>query len=221
MTRPARPAAAAAEIAAMTTLLLSYIWLWQDVFRGDFYLCVLLYFAIGVASHLRRGETAREIGLRADNLGAATRRALFYVGPLILIPPLVGLALGTIRVPPPSYVVPGVLWRLVWGTAQQYGLLCFFYRRLQELLPGVWPPLVAASGIFALFHLPNPFLTAVTLGAGALSCWLYRRIPNLWALGAAHGLLSISISRCLPESITARLRVGPGYLGWLLGGTGP
>jgi len=210
--KPARPAAATIEIAAMTALLLSYIWLWEDGFAGDFYVCVLLYFAIGVASHLRRGETAREIGLRVDNLGAATRRALAFVGPLILIPPLVGLVLDTIRVPQPSYVVPGILWRIAWGTMQQYGLLCFFYRRLQELLPGAWPPILAAAGLFALFHLPNPFLTAVTLGAGILSCWLYRRVPNLWALGATHGLLPVSISRCLPTSVTAHLRAGPGYL---------
>jgi len=212
--KPPRPTAAAVEIAAMTALILSYIWLWEDRFRGDFYVCLALYLAIGVASHVRRGETARDIGLRADNLGAALRQALVFVGPLILISPVVGLALDTIRLLPGAswWWIPGAAERFASGTLQQYGLLCFFYRRVQELVPGTWPPPLAAAALFALFHLPNPFLTAVTLGAGILSCWLYRRVPNLWALGLAHAVLSMSISRSLPLGITVHMRVGPGYL---------
>jgi len=211
--RPPRPTAAAVEIAAMSALILSYIWWWEDGFHGDFYVCVALYLCIGVASHVRRGESAREIGLRVDNLGAALRQALAFVGPLILISPAVGLALDTIRIPAASWWwLPGAAERFASGALQQYGLLCFFYRRVQELVPGTWPPLLTTAGLFALFHLPNPFLTAVTLGAGILSCWLYRRVPNLWALGLSHALLSMSISRCLPLSITVHMRVGPGYL---------
>ena len=212
--KPPDPRAAAVEVAAMTGLLLSYIWLWEDSFHDSFYLCLALYLAIGVAGHLRRGETARDIGLRVDNLGPAMRQALAFVGPLILISPLVGLALDTIRPIPGAswWWVPGMGKRFASGTLQQYGLLCFFYRRLQELLPGAWPPILAAAAWFALFHLPNPFLTVVTLGAGILSCWLYRRVPNLWALGLSHALLGMSISRCLPLDITVHMRVGPGYL---------
>ena len=212
--KPPHPTAAAVEVAAMSTLLLSYIWLWEDSFDGAFYLCLALYLGIGVAGHLRRGETARDIGLRVDNLGPALRQALAFVGPLVLISPIVGLALDTIRIPAWAtwWSFPGAAKQLASGTLQQYGMLCSFYRKLQELIPGTWPPLMAAAGLFALFHLPNPFLTAVTFGAGILSCWLYRRVPNLWALGLSHTVLSMSISRCLPLGITMHMRVGPGYL---------
>jgi membrane protease YdiL (CAAX protease family) len=212
--KPPHPTAAAVEVGAMAALILSYIWLWEDSFDDSFYLCLALYLGIGLAGHLRRGETARDIGLRVDNLGPALLQALVFVGPLILISPIVGLALDTIRLLPGAswWWIPGAAERFASGTLQQYGLLCFFYRRMQELIPGTWPPLLSAAGVFALFHLPNPFLTVVTLGAGILSCWLYRRVPNLWALGLSHALLSMSISRSLPLGLTVHMRVGPGYL---------
>src|SRR5437899_2270935 len=40
------------ETAAMSALLISYIWGWGSAFNGDFTLCVVLYFSIGLASHL-------------------------------------------------------------------------------------------------------------------------------------------------------------------------
>src|SRR2546428_5283744 len=58
------------EIGAMSALLISYIWGWGGAFNGDFTLCVVLYFAIGLASQLRAGERPADIGLRVDNLGA-------------------------------------------------------------------------------------------------------------------------------------------------------
>jgi membrane protease YdiL (CAAX protease family) len=69
---------------------------------------------------------------------------------------------------------------------------------------------ILASGLFfALFHLPNTFLTAFTLGAGAISAWLYSRWPNVPVLGAMHAAVSIAIYYTLPPSITLNLRVGP------------
>lgn len=211
--RAVRAGRAAAELLAMTALVLSYIWLWQDSFPGNFAVCVALFAAIGVAAHLRAGETARGIGFTSRNLGPALLQAACFVGPLVLAPLLAGAWLGSLGStgPPRQGWAGGLLWRAAWGTAQQYGLLAFYYRRCRELLPGAAAPMFAASALFALFHLPNPFLTGVTFLAGLLSCWLYRRVPNLWALGLAHGLLSLSISRSLPVELTFGMRVGPGF----------
>jgi membrane protease YdiL (CAAX protease family) len=200
---------AIAEITAMAVLLLSYIWIWQGAFPGDFWVVLALYLGIGFSSHLRRGESFRDIGLRLDNFGRAARSAVRIIGPLILIPPVVGLLMGTLRPVPLQEVPFGLAYGIAWGTLQQYGLACFFFRRAVEVFPGKWPPMVAAASLFALFHLPNPFLTAVTLVAGTLGCWIYRRTPNLWVLGIAHGLLSASISRSLPLDLTLGMRVGP------------
>jgi membrane protease YdiL (CAAX protease family) len=211
--RDGRAARPLAELTAMTILILSYIWLWQDSFPGDFLLCVILYAGIGTAAHLRSGESPRSIGFRADNLGPALLQVLLFVGPLALVPLLAGGWLGSLNWPDESRGgwAAGSIWRILWGTAQQYGLLAFYFRRTSELLRGPTGPMVVTSLLFALFHLPNPFLTIVTFLAGLLSCWLYRRVPNLWALGLAHGVLSISLARSLPPEITFGMRVGPGF----------
>jgi hypothetical protein len=206
-----RPATVVLELTAMAAVMLSYMWIWQDSFPGDFWVCVALYLAIAVSSHLRRGESASEIGLRLDNLGAAFRLALIWIGPLIVLAFVVGFILDSIHLTSSPRWHLHWIRRILWGTLQQYGLLCFFYRRLGELLPGRWPPMLAAAGVFAFFHLPNPFLIVVTLGAGLLSIWIYRRVPNVWVLGLFHGLLASALSRALPAYLTGGMRVGPGF----------
>ena len=195
----------------MTALILSYIWLWQGAFPGDFYVCLALYLAIGFRSHASRGETARQIGFRLDNGWPALRQALLYVGPLVVVAVVVGLALGTTELPdePASWL--GLAPLFVWGTLQQYGLLAVYSRRLGEILPHGRAVIVASAAFFAAFHLPNPFLVPVTLLTGALSLWLYRRVPNLWALGLMHAVLSAAISHSLPDDVTYGMRVGPGF----------
>ena len=209
--RKVRSATVVIELSAMTAVMLSYLWLWQDSFPGDFWVCVALYLGIGISSHVRRGETAREIGFRLDNFWPAFRLALFWIGALIVLAFVVGMVLDSIHLTTSARWHLHWIRRIAWGTLQQYGLLCFFYRRLGELLPGSRPPMLAAAGVFAFFHLPNPFLMAVTLGAGVLSVWLYRRTPNVWVLGLFHGVLASALSRALPAWLTGGMRVGPGF----------
>ena len=78
--------AAALEVAALIALVLTYIWVWQGSFPGNAQLIVALYFGIGIASHLRRGESARQIGVRLDNWRPALRNAALVVGIALLVP---------------------------------------------------------------------------------------------------------------------------------------
>jgi membrane protease YdiL (CAAX protease family) len=206
------------EIVAMSGLLISYIWGWGSTFMGAFTLCVILYFTIGVASHLRAGEGPADLGIRIDNLGAAALDALVATLAIGLLLAGAGTLAGSLDFPPlplwPRTLMDGV----IWGLMQQYGLLCIFYRRFSELFPRHRDaPLWAASAIFALLHLPNPFLTVATLGAGALSCWLYRRRQNLLVLGVMHGLVSFLIVHTLTNGITMGMRVGPGFFRFMAG----
>lgn len=202
---------AVAEVTAMLTLLLSYIWLWQRTFPGNALVVVVLYFALGFASHWRRGESAREIGLRFDNWRASARDVAGFVALGIGVPLLWGAVHGTWHFKVSASVLPSVAMHMLWGTAQQYGLLCFFYRRLYEVFAGPWAATISAAAIFALCHVPNVFLIAVTFAAGIISCALYRRHPNVFILGAAHGLISLALFGALPFSVTHNLVVGPGY----------
>src|SRR6185295_18929252 len=114
-----------------------------------------------------------------------------------------GALLGGLNYPPlalwPLALVDGV----VLGLMQQYGLLNIYFRRFGVLFAGRrGVPIWAASAVFALLHLPNPFLTLATFFAGALSCWLFRRTPNLFVLGIMHGVVSFLIVHSLPVTIT-------------------
>lgn len=196
----------------MTVLFLSYIWLWQEAFNLHRTAFVLMFLALGTYSHLRRGETLWDIGIRLENFLPAARLALPYVAPLAIVPILIGAALGTLSLDA-LREVPGKLpWKTIYATAQQYGLLAFYFRRFSEVLPGKWRPIFAAAGIFAFYHLPNPFLMVLTLGTGSLACWLYRRTPNLLVLGLFHAVASYAISCSLPHTVTFGMRVGPGFL---------
>ena len=207
-------AAAIVEVAALSAILLSYIWGWQRTFPGASLLILVLYFGVGLLSHLRRRESLRDIGIRTDNLRCALINAAVIVVPAAVLCVLVGWLLGSLHFPTASHAVVLALWLIVWGTAQQYGLSCFFYRRFREIFEeqGTWTATAAASVMFALFHMPNGFLVAVTLAAGAVACRLYQREPNLAALGVAHAMISFVVLYSLPFSVTHGLRVGPGYL---------
>jgi hypothetical protein len=213
----AAPKAAVLEVTALALVLLSYIWVWEGAFPLHFLAILLLYFGIGIETHLRRHESAREIGVRLDNLGSALRLVSTWIAPVGAVALVCGLALGSWHFPPLREGVGSVAFGVLWGSAQQYGLVCVFYRRLREILPGERLPIVASGALFGLFHLPNPFLTVVTLTLGMLACWLYSREPNLLALGLWHGLTSFILFYSLPVALTIEMRVGPQilpYLAW-------
>jgi membrane protease YdiL (CAAX protease family) len=201
----------------MVALLLSYIWGWQGAFPGHFGVVFAVYVLLGASSHMRRGETAKDIGATLAGFGRALSLAARIVGPVVLTLLIVGALRGTLTLPPFRSWPAAFAWTAFWGTAQQYGLLCFFYRRFRELLPGSTQAKLAAAAAFAAFHLPNPFLVPVTFAAGLVASWIYDRAPNLWALGLAHGITGLVLTRALPPSVTGGMRVGPGYLHHIAG----
>jgi len=101
---------------------------------------------------------------------------------------------------------------IVWSIMQQFLLQSYFLSRLMRLLPGKTAPIIVATGIFALAHLPNPILTPVTLVWGAISCVLFLRYRNIYALGLAHGIMGLCVAVIVPNSLHHHMRVGLGYL---------
>lgn len=101
---------------------------------------------------------------------------------------------------------------IVWSLMQQFLLQSYFLLRLLRLLPNKTSAIIAASGIFALAHLPNPILTPITLVWGAISCVLFLRYRNIYALGVAHGIMGLCVAVIVPNSLHHHMRVGLGYL---------
>ena len=95
---------------------------------------------------------------------------------------------------------------------QQFLLQSYFLLRLLRLLPGKIAPVIAATGIFALAHLPNPILTPITFVWGVIACVLFLRYRNIYALGLAHGIMGLCVAVTVPSTLHHNMRVGLGYL---------
>jgi len=195
----------------MIAILLTFIWGWRGRFAGSWLVLLLLYFGLGMASHVRRRETPAQLGLLIRNLQPAMRNAATIVVPASAVVLAIGAVLGSWHFPSWERSLGGLPVLLTWALAQQYGLLCFFYRGFQEVLEQPLAATAAASLAFAVFHAPNGFLMAITLGAGVVACTLYRRSPNVFVIALAHAALSYVLYYSLPNSLTHGFRVGPGY----------
>ena len=99
-----------------------------------------------------------------------------------------------------------------WTIFQQFLLQDFVMDRLLRIVRGENATMIIAGVLFAAAHLPNLTLTAATLVWGIVSCVLFRRYRNLWALGLAQGLLGLCFAVCVPDALHHHLRVGLGYL---------
>jgi hypothetical protein len=95
---------------------------------------------------------------------------------------------------------------------QQFILQSYFLLRLLRLMPGKVAPVIAATVIFAMAHLPNPILTPITLIWGTIACVLFLRYRNIYTLGVAHGIMGLCIAVTVPNSLHRHMRVGLGYL---------
>jgi membrane protease YdiL (CAAX protease family) len=96
---------------------------------------------------------------------------------------------------------------------QQYVLQGFINRRAQLALGPGWPSVLVVALVFALLHLPNPWLALATFAGGLVWAHVYQRAPNLPALALSHALTSMLLAASLPPALLRSLRVGIKYFG--------
>ena len=177
-----------------------------------------LAFALMLASHRARGETARALGLTGANFMRAVRLLLpFMLGTALLLALAGRLWFGALPVWARGRAGWGVLgvsvWGFVWGFVQQYALQAFINRRLQLLWGAGARTTLTVAALFALLHLPNPWLTAATFCGGLIWAWVYQRAPNIWALALAHAFMTWVLIATIPTAALQGLRVGYKYFG--------
>jgi membrane protease YdiL (CAAX protease family) len=171
-------------------------------------------FALMLFSRKVHGETWREVGIRFDNFWRALR--------LLLIPMLLAalllFALGLL-LPKLEYGVPRVrktpawifVWGIGWGFLQQFMLQGFVNRRAQMLFGKGFRSVLVVALVFALLHMPNPWLTVATFCGGLLWAFVYQRTPNLFALALSHSLMTWLLIATIPDALLHGLRVGYNY----------
>jgi len=173
---------------------------------------VLLALALIVSSQVLRGESLRDIGFRTDNLVASMK--------VVAIPTLIGLV-GILVV---GWIASGssvsireprlrFLFVPLWALFQQYVLQGYLNRRAQIVLSNGWASVLLVGLLFAVVHLPNPFLTVATLVGGIVWAYAYQRAPNLYVLSVSHAICSMAVAIFVPMSLTMSLRVGFKFFG--------
>jgi len=208
--------ASGVEVALVVGFLLVYIWVIEPRSRSYAGPGFVLFFLLTFLLHLKHNDSAADLGIRLDTFGRALREGLLVIAPTIVLAAVLGAYLGGGIALDPRRMAMSVLWAYPWALFQQYGLQSVIGRRMAEVIPRAVGHDVACAAVFGALHLPNPFLTVVTFGAGYCFCALFRRCPNLFALAVTHTIASTALYHFLPAQITGYLRVGPGY--FLTGG---
>jgi hypothetical protein len=187
-------------------LIVGVIWMPEQLQR--IFSPVVLVLTLGIVLVRREG---------LDELGLGTRGLLssLWILPaaiaLFALSIFVAAKIGTLH---PLYKADfgHISGYVLWTLYQQFLLQDYFMARLLRLLSSETAAVVVAGLLFAAAHLPNLVLTAATLVWGIVSCALFRRYRNLWALGLAQGLLGLCFAICVPDAWHHHLRVGLGYL---------
>ena len=110
-----------------------------------------------------------------------------------------------------SLTLPWTFWMTAalypaWGIAQQFALQNLVARNLTGVLSHPVAIAGASAAIFAFAHYPRIDLVLLTLVAGFFFTLIYRRVPNLWAVGIVHGVLgSLAVYVVLNEDPGAKL----------------
>jgi membrane protease YdiL (CAAX protease family) len=133
----------------------------------------------------------RDWGMRMDNFFPALRIQSAFVIPAVIGIVIYGLIFGSLRLPA-SFWLTMVLYP-VWGIAQQFALQNLIARNLSGIFSNAIVLALVASLLFCGAHIPRLPLVVLTLVAGFFFTLLYRREPNIWAVGIVHGLLGALI----------------------------
>jgi len=187
-------------------LIVGIIWMpdhWQRIFSP-------IALVVTLVVVLARRQSSDQLGIGGRGL-IASLWILPAAAALCAVSMFVAARFGTLH---PLYKADfrHISGYVLWTIYQQFLLQDYFMDRLVRLFATESLAVILAGVLFAAAHLPNLVLSAATLAWGIVSCALFRRYRNVWALGLAQGLLGLCFAVCIPDAMHHHLRVGLGYL---------
>ena len=204
-----RSAAALLETGVWVIGVLIYIWFLEPVrFWGQAWLGILLVYV--VISWFQDKPTLREMGWRLDGFPAALRAAL-YLAILFAVPLLLNGLLLHLPLPY-GKMAKQVAGYLGWALLQQSLLQSYVCVRLCEVWEDEWRVAVWAAFLFAVVHVPNPFLVTAGAFLGLSTSLHFCRYRNVPVLALVHALLAVLALYCTPAQVNGLMYVGPRYL---------
>lgn len=171
----------------------------------------VIFFNLGLCLvyNRRHSRSQTEWGFSWRDFFPGLRLALYFTTPVLLAIFFAGLRMNSLvgRENPAQ----DLLGLFGWALAQQFALQTVIFSELRKTISQRWA-IWAAALLFSILHLPNPFLTLLTLAAALAWCWIYSRHPNLLPIALSHSLSSLMILASLSPCVTGALRVGYAYL---------
>jgi len=196
------------EALAFPTFVSFYIWRWQEA-SSKTWLIFPIWLLLSFALHR---DSPKSIGWRADNLRAATRRAVPIFLFFFLALGLAGIALGALHRTPVHFIAPKrFVGYFAFCLLQQIGLQSLTMNRLLAGLRSPEAAALAAGVLFGALHWPNPVLVPLTFIGGTIMCWLFTRDRNILPLVLGQAILGGLVWWAFPLAWHHSMRVGPGY----------
>ena len=191
---------------AIVALIVSYTWVLAPV-TPRWVAHVVTLIVLGLSAW--RAVVTGEWGLRRSAFLPALARAAAFTVPAVVVLYLAGSSLGGVH--RREHVWRDLAFLVPWAAGQQFALQTVLLREAQAAT-SPRKGIALAAAVFGALHLPNPFLTVVTLVAALAWCWIYDRHPNLLPLTLSHALCTLVILNSFDPVVTGGLRIGSAFL---------
>lgn len=196
------------DIAAVFGLILAAIWIAPLLNASNRigYALAIAAGTVALASTIFRNDRCADLGLRFDNFFAALRLVAIPTLVFALVIIAIGAGCGSLHFG--RRMFPLKLSRYLWPFLQQYLMLGFLNRRLQDVFGNGRSSLIVTAIVFAGMHALNPTLMVATFLGGLIWAWTFQRQPNLFATTLSHVILGAVLGHSLPAWLLPNMKVG-------------